>query len=117
MYRKGMFDRSDRPTLAPTVASAGERVWQVPIGPLPNRAVYILDTIDYYFFGGSLHVCIDVNDHARRKTTKRLQRFAVIGLDLNGAGKLPVRNVIRIRRLAGLVIPKNPLDYFRSSVP
>jgi hypothetical protein len=44
---QGMFDRSDWPTLATTVASAGELVWQMPIGPLPNFAAGILDPIDY----------------------------------------------------------------------
>lgn len=44
---EGMFGRSDWPTLTTTVASAGELVWQMPIGPLPNFAVGILDTIDY----------------------------------------------------------------------
>jgi hypothetical protein len=45
--RERLSEESDGPALATTVASAGERVWQMPIGPLPNCAVGILDTIDY----------------------------------------------------------------------
>jgi hypothetical protein len=68
-----MSDRSDWSALTATVASAVERVWQMPVGALPNRAVGILDTIDYQFFGGSFHVGIGVNNPVRRKSAKRLQ--------------------------------------------